>query len=452
MQSQFLIGAPSSGCGKTTLTLGLLRALGRRGLGVQSFKCGPDYIDPMYHRLATGRESVNLDLYMSPDDHIRKLYARFGAAADVCVTEGVMGLFDGWREARGSSAEVARVLGLPVVLVVDARSVAYSVAPLLWGFRNFGGGEPTIAGVIFNRVGGASHYSFLADAARDAGVAALGYLPRSDDFSTPSRHLGLSLENLDAFSPTIDAIADALETHVDLDRLLEITRRPKTVAPPLSTLPSSAISAPPLCGDVRASVGETFNFQLSTKIAVASDEAFNFTYRANLDRLRELGAELQFFSPLADTAPPAGADLIYIPGGYPEFFTDRLAENVSMREAIADYAARGGRILAECGGMLYLCRTLDGAPMCEVLPLEGTMEGMRLHLGYRELHLKNDLRMRGHEFHYSTVRGDMPSVARTFSARGDEVPTPLYRHKNVIAGYTHLYWADGGDPTKLFDE
>lgn len=428
MQSRFLIGAPSSGCGKTTITLGLLRVFARRGLAVQPFKCGPDYIDPLYHRLAAGHESVNLDLWMASEEHVRRLYARFGSEADVCVVEGVMGLMDGWRADEGSSVAVARMLSLPVVLVVDARSVAYSVAPLLWGFRNFGPGVE-IAGVIFNRVASLSHYGFLRSAALDAGVEPLGWLPREESFAAPSRHLGLSLENLEAFLPTIDAIADALEERVDLDRLLELTTTPSALQ----------AAAPPLLEGNRL------------RIAVARDEAFNFIYRSNLDRLRELGGKVVFFSPLADDAPPSGADLIYLPGGYPEFFADRLAANRSMREAIRGYAESGGRILAECGGMLYLCRTLDSAPMCGVLPLDGTMEGMRLHLGYREVRY-GDVRLRGHEFHYSTVRGEMPSVARQFSARGGEVATPLYRYKNVIAGYTHLYWADGGDPMKLFDE
>ncbi len=421
MQSQFLIGASSSGSGKTTLTLGLLRAFVRRGLAVQPFKCGPDYIDPLYHRLAAGRESVNLDPWMASEGHLRALYARHGAGAGVCVAEGAMGLFDGWRAALGSSAEVAGWLGLPVVLVVDARAAAYSVAPLLYGFKHFRP-EVELAGVIFNRVGSPSHYAFLQQAAHDAGVEALGYLPRRDDFVVPSRHLGLSLEHLDAFAPTLDAIADALQEHVDLGRLLALTRRPKPV-------PEPAVA--PVRGSLR--------------IAVARDEAFNFIYRANLDRLAQLG-EVVFFSPLHDEALPE-ADLVYLPGGYPEFFADRLSENRSMRTAIRD-------ILAECGGMLCLCRSLvpePGAaprPMCGVLPLEGTMEGMRLHLGYRQVRY-GDVCLRGHEFHYSRVEGDMPSVGRQFSARGEAVETPLYRYKNVIAGYTHLYWAEG-DPMELF--
>jgi cobyrinic acid a,c-diamide synthase len=435
MQSQFLIGAASSGSGKTTLTLGLLRAFVRRGLVVQPFKCGPDYIDPQYHRLAAGRESVNLDPWMASGQHLRTLYARYGAGADVCVTEGVMGLFDGYRAAGGSSAEVARLLGLPVVLVVDARATAYSVAPLLYGYKHFRP-DVEIAGVIFNRVGSASHYADLTRAAHDAQVDVLGYLPRDEAFAAPSRHLGLSLENLSAFSPALDAIADALEEHADLDRLLELTRRPA----PEPTAPPEPL---------------TFDGQHSITIAVARDEAFNFTYRANLDRLEELG-EVVFFSPLRDAVLPDDTGLIYLPGGYPEFFAEELSENRPMRRAIADYAERGGRILAECGGMLYLCRTLtpaEGArplPMCGVLPLDGTMAGMKRRLGYRELHY-GGLRMRGHEFHYSHLVGEMPSVARQFSARGEEVPTPLYRHKHVIAGYTHLYWAEG-DPMELFRE
>ncbi|MDR2912289.1 MAG: cobyrinate a,c-diamide synthase [Alistipes sp.] len=436
MFSSFLIGAATSGSGKTTLTLGLLRALARRGLVVQPFKCGPDYIDPMFHRLATSAasvscaESVNLDLWMGSEEHVRELFARYGADADVCVTEGVMGLFDGWRTSEGSSAEVARVLGLPIVLVVDARATGYSVAPLLFGFKNFRP-EATIAGVIFNRVGSPSHYAHLAEAARDAGIETLGWLPRCDDFSAPSRYLGLSIEGIERFSSTIDAIADAVERHVDIERLLELTQQPR---PPKAT---------------KCDKGDTL------QIAVARDEAFNFTYLANLDRLGELG-RLTFFSPLSDAAPPEGADLIYLPGGYPELFADRLSDNLTMREAIRDYAERGGRILAECGGMLYLCRSLDGRPMCGVLPLEGSMEGAKLHLGYREVHY-GGLRLRGHEFHYSHTTGEadsaggMASVARQFTARGAEVATPLYRHKNVIAGYTHLYWAESGGTLEWFD-
>jgi cobyrinic acid a,c-diamide synthase len=403
----------------------------------------------MYHRLAAGKESVNLDLWMASPRHLRELYTRHGAGigagtgagADVCIAEGVMGLFDGWSSDEGSSARIAELLDLPVVMVVDARRTAYSVAPLLHGFRTFRPGV-RLAGVIFNRVGGESHYDFLARAARDAGVEPLGWLPRAEVFSAPSRHLGLSIDALAGFDPTIDSIADALERSVDLDRLLALT------ATGTGSQEKPDREVPPHPANKRP--------ETAMKIAVARDEAFNFIYPANLDRLEELGGELHFFSPLRDAAPPENADLIYLPGGYPEFFAAELSANSAMREAIALHAERGGRILAECGGMLYLCRSLAPAegvaplPMCGVLPLDGTMTGMKLHLGYREVRY-GDLRLRGHEFHYSTVTGRMPSVARIFSARGDEVSTPLCRHKNVIAGYTHLYWAEG-DPMQLFEQ
>lgn len=425
-KSQFLIGAASSGSGKTTLTLGLLRALKRRGRRVAPFKCGPDYIDPHYHRLAAGSESVNLDGFLASPAHLEALYGRYAAPADVAVTEGVMGLYDGWQADRGSSAELARTLHLPVILVVDARSTAYSAAPLLYGFRHFGRGAEVV-GAIFNRVASPSHYAFLKEAARDAGVEALGWLPRDEGFAAPSRHLGLSLENLAAFEPVVERLADAVEAHVALDRLEELTRRPFDFHAP----------APHPRGKLR--------------IAVARDEAFNFLYRANLDRLEELG-EVRFFSPLRDRELP-GADLLYLPGGYPEFRLEELTRNEPLRRAVRDYAEAGGRLIAECGGMMYLARAIRDErgkrhPMCGVLPIEASMEGMKLRLGYREIRY-GEHRLRGHEFHYSHVEGDCPSVARQFSARGAEVSTPLYRYKNVIAGYTHLYWGEA-DPTNWF--
>lgn len=427
-KSQFLIGAAASASGKTTLTLGLLRAFARRGKRVRPFKCGPDYIDPQFHRLAAGTESINLDPFMASKEHLRTLYAHYGAEADICAVEGAMGLFDGYDRDRGSAAEVARTLQLPVVLVADARATAFSAAPLLYGFARF---DPTVevVGVIFNRVASPSHYAHLKAAAEAAGIEPLGYLPRDERFQAPSHHLGLSLETLRTFEPVIDAVADAAERTVDLDRLEAMTHR--------------EFPAEHLCEPLA---------DRKLKIAVACDDAFNFTYRANLDRLAETG-ELTFFSPLNDTALPQ-ADLLYLPGGYPEFHLEQLQANVAMRRAIADYIERGGRTLAECGGMMYLCREIrDEAgrsyEMCGILPLAATMEGMRLHLGLREVHL-DGLRLRGHEFHYSRVEGEYPSAAQQFSARGEAVATPVYRYKRLLAGYTHLYWAET-DPLKLFE-
>ena len=427
-QSQFLIGAAASASGKTTLTLGLLRAFVRRGQRVQPFKCGPDYIDPHFHRLAAGNESINLDPFLASAAHLRELWARYGAGSDCCIAEGAMGLFDGYDRDRGSAAEVARKLRMPVVLVVDARATAFSAAPLLYGFARFDP-QVEVAGVIFNRVASERHYAHLRAAAEAAGLASFGYLPRCEAFRVPSRHLGLSLAALQAFEPVVDAVADAAEAHIDLDRLAAATQRAVPSVPEHAALPFRGI-----------------------RIAVARDEAFNFSYRANLDRLAESGP-LTFFSPLHDAVLPE-ADLLYLPGGYPEFFLDRLQANGPMRQAIAAYVERGGRLLAECGGMMYLCRAIrdeQGTPfeMCGVLPLEATMEQMRLHLGLRELTI-GGRRMRGHEFHYSRIEGDWPSAAQQYSARGEAVDTPLYRYKNVVAGYTHLYWAES-DPMQLFE-
>lgn len=424
---QFLIGACSSGGGKTTLSAGLMRAFSDRGREVQPYKCGPDYIDPFYHEMAAGRCSANLDLWFASPGHLRSVYRKYGLDAGVCIAEGVMGLFDGYAGRLGSSAEVALALGLPVVLLLDASAAAYSVAPVLYGFKRF---DPSldIAGVIFNRVVSEKHYRCLLDAADDVGVTSFGYLPAMKSLEVPSRHLGLTLESRETMERVVASVAKAVEEHVDLD-LLE-----RTCLLPFVERAEPAVR------------------QGNLKIAVARDDAFNFIYRENIARLEELGT-VSFFSPLADSELPE-ADLLYLPGGYPEFHLKALSENGVMRSAIRDYARSGGRLLAECGGMMYLCRHITGMdgrdyPMADILPLDATMEGMRLHLGYRRVALGNTV-YRGHEFHYSSVRGEMPSVARLSDAAGNTVGTPMYRYKNTIAGYTHLYWGES-DILKLWE-
>lgn len=424
MFAQLLVSATSSGCGKTTFTLGLMRALTRRGLDVSGFKCGPDYIDPKFHHLATGRESINLDLYMMSREHTQTVYARHTKAADVAVVEGVMGLFDGSRKMEGSSAEVAKLLGLPVILLVNAASSAYSVGASIYGYKHWQKGL-NIVGVVFNRVASENHYQFLKDAATDAGVESLGYIPKTNALDVPSRHLGLSLEELARLDHFPNAVADLVEQYVDVERLLELcsTSRP--------TLPQEPTRQR---GDWR--------------IAVAQDEAFNFIYPENIRHLETYG-EVRYFSPLRDEALPEGCNFVYLPGGYPEFYLEQLSRNTKMRTAITQYAKAGGYLLAECGGMMYLCRNIiddqgKPYPMCGILGTEATMQDMRLSLGYRQLETKGGFGMRGHEFHYSRLTDPdmLPSVAVQQGARGQKVATPLYRYLNVIAGYTHLYWAE----------
>ena len=429
MIPQCLVAAASSGSGKTTFTLGLLRALSRRGLTVQGFKCGPDYIDPKFHRLACGRESVNLDLFMMSPEHVQAVYARHSAGSDAAVLEGVMGLYDGYVRDQGSSAEVAATLGLPTILLIDARSSAFSVGAILYGMKHFRT-TSEVVGVVFNRVASESHYRFLREAAEEAGVVPLGYLPKTQLLEVPSRHLGLSLEELSTLDALPETVADLIEQHVHLDRLLELIQRPRPVLREEAPLPAVA----------------------GMKVAVARDQAFNFIYAENLRRLSQLG-ELVYFSPLANEAVPT-SDLVYLPGGYPEFYLDQLATADQTRLTLRDHVQRGGKVLAECGGMMYLCRELrdeqgQAYPMAGILELEATMEQMRLRLGYRKL-LLGGKEWRGHEFHYSRIAtGEEPTKGQQRSARDEEVPTLLYAKGNVRAGYTHLYFGEA-NPLDLF--
>lgn len=425
MKPQLLIGALHSGSGKTTFTMGILRALQRQGLQVQPFKCGPDYIDTRFHALAAGRESVNLDTWLASERHVRDLYARYGADADACVVEGVMGLFDGYDRMAGSSAAIARLLDIPVVLVVGARSMAYTVAAQLHGMKTFLPGL-RLAGVVFNQVSSENHFRFLAQACEDAGLRCFGWLPKVPDLEIPSRHLGLTLAAGQEMERWIDRAADLVTRCLNLPALLE------AVCVAAAEAPAEASAAP---GTLR--------------IAVARDVAFNFTYRENLSRLSQLG-QVRYFSPLAGDPLPE-ADLVYLPGGYPELFAAELSSRRETMQQLRDYAESGGCILAECGGMIYLSKAIEGVeggpyPLCGVLPFSATMDGARLHLGYRRLVDAAGREWRGHEFHYSAVTAPdaLPSVAQQYDARGGAVATPLYRYKNVIAGYTHLYWGETG--------
>ncbi len=426
---QIVIGAASSNSGKTTLTMGLLRALRERGLYTQPFKCGPDYIDPKYHTLAAGHTSVNLDSWFSSPEHIRALYQHYGKEADVLVTEGVMGLFDGYRKMQGSSAEIAQILKTPVLLIVSARSTAYSAAPLIYGFKHFYP-EINVAGVIFNQIASESHFNYLLQACEDAGVPCFGYLPRLKEIELPSRHLGLTLESKYLFDKFSLRIAEEVEKHIDLDSLLT------HYSIPFEDKKNEDSKIAMTKRD------EDF------KIAIAQDEAFNFTYRKNLNQLQSLG-KVSYFSPLSDSQLPE-ADFIYLPGGYPEFYLSQLSKNHSMLQSIRQYIENDGKLLAECGGMMYLCRSITGIdgkdyPMVNILPFRATMENMKLHLGYRSFVYAGQT-FKGHEFHYSSIIEDakdsIPSIVQQYNAKEEKVNTPLYRYKNTIAGYTHLYWGE----------
>lgn len=431
----FLLAAPSSNTGKTTLTLALLRILVQKGLVVQPYKCGPDYLDTMLHSLAAssrqrGRSGRNLDLFMASEQHMREVFLRNADGADVLVAEGVMGLFDGSVKSEGSSAAIAKKLGIPVILVVDAKGAAYSVAPLLYGFNNF---DPDlkIAGVIFNRVNTASHYQFLTEACRDVGVEPLGYVPRDDSMTVSERYLGLNVSAEAEQESAIIAMADHVSKTVDVDRLLELCM-------------ADIDAASPRIGPVGRG---------NAVIGVARDEAFNFVYAENLDILESYGT-ITWFSPLHDEQLPE-ADMLYFAGGYPELYAEGLEANAVMRDLVREYAAAGGVVYAECGGMMYLGNAMTGRnamsySMCGVLDLETSMQDARLHLGYRKVDLSQagyHRELRGHEFHYSRLErsGELDNSAVIRSARDRAVDTAVFRYRNTFASYVHQYWGDTPD-------
>ncbi len=434
MKSGFVIAATSSGSGKTTLTLGILRSLARMGIAVAPFKCGPDYIDTQFHRCASKRESINLDLFLASEYHVRDMFWRHMRDADVAIVEGVMGLFDGYDRDKGSTADIAESLGLPVVLVINSASTAYSVAAQIHGFSTF---KPnlTVAGVVFNRVVSERHYRMLRQACEDAGKECFGYLKRDENLATPSRHLGLALTGNNAMEEFIAKASAAVDAGIDLEKLLDATH--------INIIKSPAVS-------------ETAGMRKPLNVTVAHDDAFNFIYPANIEALesnpRRKGC-IRWMSPLEDDGLPEDTDLLYLPGGYPELYADRLSGNRKMLKAVKDYAENGGAIIAECGGLIYLCNAIDGIKLSGVLPLQATMEQSHLHLGYRRIDF-GELELRGHEFHYSCIREPkaMESCAKQYTALGTAVDTPVYRYKNTFATYTHLYWADAStDILKLWN-
>lgn len=437
----FLIAAPQSGSGKTTVSLAVMAAFSRRGVAVAPFKCGPDFIDPGYHALVTGRPSLNLDAWMCPEWFVGETFRLHSAGADLAVIEGVMGLFDGLgSEAMvGSSAQIAALTGAPVVLVVNARGMAASVAALVAGFACF---EPSvrIAGVIFNNVGSTSHAALLREAlaVHCPGTACFGAIPRDEQLAIPSRHLGLvTAEDNPLGGEFLSRLADMAERCLDLDALAALATDGGAGRIPRPARLTGGEAGP---GTVR--------------IAVARDAAFCFCYPDNLRLLAEAGAELCFFSPLGDPALPEEVQGIYLPGGYPELFAGQLGGNTGMLQAIRAAVAADIPVYAECGGLIYLTEGLEqGADFAGIFPLRARMLPRRKALGYRQAELLEDCLLgrqgtvvRGHEFHYSEL-GEMPAtVERVYrvSRRGELLGLEGYRTGSCLASYLHLHF--GSNP------
>jgi cobyrinic acid a,c-diamide synthase len=444
MTRAVVVAAPASGSGKTTVATGLIAALRRRGTTVAPFKVGPDYIDPGYHTLAAGRPGRNLDPVLVGADRIAPL-ARYGAAgAEVAVVEGVMGLFDGRiPDGAGSTAHVAGLLGAPILLVVDCRGQARSLAALLHGFRSF---DPAvrIGGVVLNRVGSARHEDVLRAAADEAGLPVLGALPRRDALVVPSRHLGLvtAAEHGGAATAAVDAMAELVVAHVDLDAVVALA----------APLPAGPVWSP--ADAVRERDTRRVEMPDSTErdavVAVLGGAAFTFGYAEHVELLAAAGAEPVTVDPLRDTALPPGTAGLVLPGGFPEEHVADLAANAPLLAAVRELAASGAPVHAECGGLLYLCGSLDGAPMCGVLPADATRAD-RLTLGYRDAVALADsalfpqgARVTGHEFHHWSVT---PRAGDTAAWGWRGAAPEGFVASGVHASFLHTHPA--GDPTAV---
>ncbi len=429
-QPALLIAGTHSNCGKTTVTLAVMAALARRGLAVQPFKCGPDFIDPSLHQMVTGRISRNLDVRMCGEAFVRQTFARHCPQQGCAVVEGVMGLFDG---GEGSAATLAKTLELPVILVIDVRSAAESVAAVVHGFATL---DPalTIAGVICNRIGSDKHRDMVAGAVKaHCRVPIIGFLPRRDEVGIPSRHLGLHMgEEHPLQGEGLEQLVSLAEQHLDLDLLLRIAAERDAATTVKQTYSSAPIAGAPV------------------RLGVARDKAFCFYYEDNLDLLRAAGAELIFFSPLHDQKLPPGLQGLYLGGGYPELHAQELSANQGMRAAIRTFAESGRPVYGECGGFMYLTRSitdLEGleSAMVGLYPFRARMQARLRSLGYRQPVLQRNTMLgpvgsvlHGHEFHYSTIDDNQPLMAAAF--RLDDGRREGYMLHNTLAGYVHLHW------------
>jgi cobyrinic acid a,c-diamide synthase len=431
-----LIGGTASGVGKTTVALAIIACLRRRGYVVQPCKGGPDFLDTTHHSRIAGRKARNLDTWMLSPQSNREVLSRAAVGADAVVVEGMMGLFDGKDGVTetGSSAEIAKMLKLPVLLVLDCAKSARSVAATVLGFECFDPDLP-LAGLILNRVAGLHHYRLLESAIQArCKTPILGWLPREPGIAIPERHLGLHAAGEDEIS--LDALANLAEAHFKVDDLLKLEFPLETIISPAAVKAESA----------------------QVRIGVARDQAFSFYYEDNLDLLREQGADLIPFSPIADRALPSDLDALYFGGGYPELYARELSTNTPMLDQIRAFARSGGHIYAECGGLLYLSQqlsTADGSvyPMLGILPLDMEMTSKLVDFGYVTVTFTQDCLLgprgttiRGHSFHYSRICSGSELAASyqvDFSLSGKQQREGFTRG-NVLASYVHLHF--GANP------
>ncbi|OPA77715.1 cobyrinic acid a,c-diamide synthase [Paenibacillus selenitireducens] len=453
MTRRIVIAGTGSSVGKTTLTIGLMAALQRKGYMVQGFKCGPDYIDPTYHTSVTGRQSRNVDSWMFSHEAVCEIFAHGSEGADISIVEGVMGLFDGKSPLSntGSTAEISQILQAPVLLVVNCQSMARSAAAVVKGFQCFSE-DVRIVGVIANKVGSEGHYKLVKDAVeQECGIPVIGYMLRESGIKVPERHLGLipSIERGE-LAPMFQQLAEIVEANIDIDQLMTLAE-----CPPLSEVPNQLF------------VQRTTQHRAT--IAIAKDAAFHFYYPENIELLEAYGARCVYFSPLAGETIPAEADGLYIGGGFPEEFALQLAEQDQVKASVRSHITAGMPTLAECGGYMYLTEQIvdtDGQsyPMVGIIPGQVMMQKKLAALGYREANgtegnflLGPQDQAKGHEFHYSTYQAPdtaesdaIPYAYETKGMRGTKKEGMVY--KQLVAGYTHLHFASNPDVAERFVE
>ncbi len=430
-----LIAGAGSGTGKTTLTVGLMAALKKRGLTVQGFKTGPDYIDPSLHKIVTGRPSVNLDTWMMPRDFLLRSFSSRAVKADISVIEGVMGLYDG-RDANsgaGSTAELAKLLNVPVILIVNAASMARTAAAIVQGLVNF---DPDVAimGIVFNHVGSSHHLKILKQAvAAYCSLPVLGGIFKNPDLNLPSRHLGLFMGEEGILNPEkINILEKTISENVDMAWILSKSEIN------VSDTPLFRPSTSPSCG----------------LAAIAKDNAFCFYYEDNIEILKYLGYDVVFFSPLTDTRLPENAAFYYFGGGYPELYAQALSENESMRQSVLKESRDGSFIYGECGGLMYLGKSLTTAdqktyPMCGCFPYATVMHKRLQSLGYTEIELQQDFGflkkkqspLKGHCFHYSALIIDDNAGIENIYKGNPKGKAKGFRKNNTLASYVHLHFS-----------
>ena len=430
-QTGCVIAAPHSGAGKTLITLGLLRALNCLGFAVDSAKVGPDYIDPAFHALAAGKPCINIDSWAMGDELVHGLAASLERPF---IIEGVMGLFDGADDGTGSTADIAALLNLPVILVVDSQAQSWSAAALLHGFKTFRK-DVHLAGVIFNRVASDRHAAILTKAASQSDVPVLGCLPRDENLTMPSRHLGLvQAQEQTGIQPLIERAADCVSDHIDLTHFQSLFQ-------PFKKFDGQTNPLPPL----------------GQRIAIARDDAFSFAYHHMLDGWRRAGAEIVPFSPLANEAPDGSADAVFLPGGYPELHAGLLSENTQFMDGL-HACSNHALIYGECGGFMVLGEQLIDAQgiahkMAGLLPVETSFEKRKLQLGYRRLIHNSPLpwpqRLRGHEFHYSTLTKSLDGAPlfQASNAKAEPLAAMGLCQNRIMGSYAHVIAPDWSAPS-----